>query len=699
MKRVLFITGIFIIIIVLLLAGCQNPAPTSPSENTPTPTTAAMETTTNSPSVATPTPTQTSKTYFVKNGGNDSASGLSDAEAWATLRKVQNSHFNPGDSILLKCGSTWNERLDFPSSGAPGKTILFSSYGSGDQPKMMRLYLSWKSYLTVSNIYILANRDYESLFIINCNNIIIDSLTADGQKIMECDRYSLVMLYQSHHITVRNSMIKDGGNHIGSTMGGGLYVYNDCHDILVENNLVYNHAEFCIQCGVNTPDPYQDYNLVFRGNTCYNEEGYFDDCRGINVGWKCYNVIVENNKVYNTKTMLIGADADLYDAIIRNNLLFYTVEDGYSQFITILANSYGDSSNISVYNNSMFHTSRTATGAFIRLDTYDGKTSSGHKIFNNLCVTYNPDVAFIFDNRFFDYNNDTRFASNIQDTLPPEFTSDYNLFYSMVSPGKFMYQDVEYYGIDAWRAASGQDTHSIYTNPLFKGIEDFTAIDKFGTSGSEFFPNTSFNNDTAGWGCYFDPNTGASGSFSRTTAAGEYYTAPGAAKISCTTNGNVWYSIQLFNDNALRLDNHKWYVLSFKAKATSQFKIPAILLMKKQSPWTYYALGDMGESPMITTDWQTYHVFFYTNQAASDARINWDMGTTLPAGATFYIDDISFKLADGLNQTLPDIEDFITPGNSPCVGAGIALTDVIDDYLGNHRPEGAGYDIGAYEVR
>ena len=227
MKRVLFITGIFIIIIVLLLAGCQNPAPTSPSENTPTPTTAAMETTTNSPSVATPTPTQTSKTYFVKNGGNDSASGLSDAEAWATLRKVQNSHFNPGDSILLKCGSTWNERLDFPSSGAPGKTILFSSYGSGDQPKMMRLYLSWKSYLTVSNIYILANRDYESLFIINCNNIIIDSLTADGQKIMECDRYSLVMLYQSHHITVRNSMIKDGGNHIGSTMGGGLYVYND----------------------------------------------------------------------------------------------------------------------------------------------------------------------------------------------------------------------------------------------------------------------------------------------------------------------------------------------------------------------------------------------------------------------------------------------------------------------------------------
>jgi hypothetical protein len=70
----------------------------------------------------------------------------------------------------------------------------------------------------------------------------------------------------------------------------------------------------------------------------------------------------------------------------------------------------------------------------------------------------------------------------------------------------------------------------------------------------------------------------------------------------------------------------------------------------------------------------------------------------MPAGATFYMDDISFKLADELNNAiLPDITDYATPGSSPCVDAGLFLPDVSDDYLGRPRPSGSGYDIGAYE--
>jgi hypothetical protein len=70
----------------------------------------------------------------------------------------------------------------------------------------------------------------------------------------------------------------------------------------------------------------------------------------------------------------------------------------------------------------------------------------------------------------------------------------------------------------------------------------------------------------------------------------------------------------------------------------------------------------------------------------------------MPAGATFYMDDISFKLADVLNSTIiPDITDYTTPGSSPCINAGLVLSDVTDDYLGRPRPTGSGYDIGAYE--
>jgi hypothetical protein len=628
----------------------------------------------------------------VKNGGDDNASGLSDAEAWATLSKVQNSSFNPGDKILLKCGSTWNEKLEFPSSGDADNDILFSSYGTGDQPKMMRLHIDEKQYITVSNIYMLAGKDYEdqALYIVNSNDITIDGVTNDGQKLMDNNRCRVTRFDRSYNIIIRNSTIKDGGNQIGTVGGGGLGIDLGGHDILVENNLIYNHAEFCIQ----TCDAFQNewlYNITIRGNTVYNEEGYYDACRGINVGWHSHDVIVENNTVSDTMEFLIGTDADEHDVIIRNNRLFYTLDSGRASFIDILAASDGENQNTFVYNNSMFHLSRTAEGSFFWIKTEGDVANTGHKIFNNLCVSYNPDVAFINDcNRYPDDPNNR----------PSEFTSDYNLFYTVGIPGPFVYRNVKYGTIEEWREVSGQDMNSLYTNPLLKGIENYADNTAFTTAGDELMPNPSFNDDTSGWDGYFDAQGGASGSISRVTGAGEYASSPGGLKVTCNTKGNNYYDIQLNNTVGMPIESDKWYILSFKAKASSEFIIPDIILGQIRPPFTNYYSRKVGDNPVITTDWKTYHVFIYTGQTASDAGITWFLGNSLPEGETFYIDDVSFKLADGLNNVpIPDIEDFVTPGNSPCVDAGIALTDVIDDFLGNHRPQGAGYDIGAYECQ
>jgi hypothetical protein len=684
-----------LLVLVITLACCTTPsASPTPSipQTTPLPaTTVTSETTTASPPVT--TPTITSKTYYVKNGGNDSASGLSDAEAWATLSKVQNSQFNPGDAILLKCGSTWDERLEFPSSGNSSNDILFSSYGSGDQPKMMRLHLSQKEYITVSNIHMLADKgeQEQALLVEHCNNITIDGVTNDGQKMMDNDRYRVTKFEYSYNIVIRNSTIKDGGNHIGTPeWGGGLGIDRGNHDFLVENNLVYNHAEFCIQTCAYDQSVWV-YNITIRGNTIYNEEGYYDDCRGINVGCHSYNVTIEKNTISNMPTFLIGTDADEHDAIIRNNLLFYTLDSGYATFIDILSMSLGEHHNSYVYNNSMFHLSHIAEGSFFYIRTIDSVPNTGHRIFNNLCVTYNPDVVFI---------NDQRWDAGNPNPLPGEFTSDYNLFYCMVPSGHFTYRNVKYDNIEDWREASGQDMHSIYANPLLSGIENYDDSIAYTTAGNELISNPSFDYNIDGWGCWFDTAGGASGSISRTTAAGEYATSPGGLKVTCNTGGDVFSSIQLRNTSGMQIESNKWYVLSFKAKASSQFRMHDINFGQMVQPFTEYYSRKIGDSPIITTDWKTYYVFVYTSQAASDARITWYLGNALPDGGMFYLDDVSFKLADGLNNIiLPDIEDFVTPPNSPCVDAGITLSDVIDDFLGNHRPQGAGYDIGAYECQ
>lgn len=73
--------------------------------------------------------------YFVKNSGFDSANGLSDTTAWATLEKVRSFTFAPGDHIYFKRGDVWRtvEELDQEltfENGTAGSTIEIGSYGT-----------------------------------------------------------------------------------------------------------------------------------------------------------------------------------------------------------------------------------------------------------------------------------------------------------------------------------------------------------------------------------------------------------------------------------------------------------------------------------------------------------------------------------------------------------------------------------------
>ena len=74
-------------------------------------------------------------TYYVSSSlGNDSNSGTSVLTPWKTLNKVNNSTFQPGDSILFNRGDVWTESLVPQSSGTNGSPINFDAYGTGAPP-------------------------------------------------------------------------------------------------------------------------------------------------------------------------------------------------------------------------------------------------------------------------------------------------------------------------------------------------------------------------------------------------------------------------------------------------------------------------------------------------------------------------------------------------------------------------------------
>jgi hypothetical protein len=75
--------------------------------------------------------------WFVDSAaGNDANAGNSAAAAWRTLKRVAEADFQPGDRILLRCGSVFREQLAPHSSGSPGAPIVIDRYGEGPMPRI-----------------------------------------------------------------------------------------------------------------------------------------------------------------------------------------------------------------------------------------------------------------------------------------------------------------------------------------------------------------------------------------------------------------------------------------------------------------------------------------------------------------------------------------------------------------------------------
>lgn len=91
-------------------------------------------------------------TYYVDNSGSDSANGLTPATAWQTISKVNGTTLAAGQSVGFKRGGSWSEMLNTWQSGAAGRPITFTAYGSGAQP-IIRGDTQLTSWTTESAIY------------------------------------------------------------------------------------------------------------------------------------------------------------------------------------------------------------------------------------------------------------------------------------------------------------------------------------------------------------------------------------------------------------------------------------------------------------------------------------------------------------------------------------------------------------------
>lgn len=301
-------------------------------------------------------------TYYVKNGGNDGASGTSDGTAWATLSKVQGFVFSPGDTILFKRGSSWTGSLSISQSGASGNRITYGAYGSGALP----IIDSQNGNDTVS----IVNKSYVTIEYLDLRYPSNASVFVNGGNFITVD-----------HCELGRGTLEFGIKAVGWSAG-------QVSDLVISNNVVHTHAAsdfgdgegpsdgIRIDAGVNNSRIYNNIVTDF-GHSGIAALRWSPDPYPMNNNW------IYNNTVTNTSVVTYGRGIsfDSTDPSAAGNRIFN------NNFFNLRTVSQLNANGTMFYNNIMnnVHSSNPdpADGC-LALQSYSGTYATNMKIYNNV---------------------------------------------------------------------------------------------------------------------------------------------------------------------------------------------------------------------------------------------------------------------------------------------------------------------------
>jgi parallel beta-helix repeat protein len=321
-------------------------------------------------------------TYYVDaTDGDDSKDGLSEANAWKTIAKVNSSSFSPGDSILFKKGETWHEQLSPPSSGSSGNPITFSSYGSGSDPiitgddtRSLCVKLDNDNYLMFVGLIIERAESNGFRFLNGSSNTIIDNCTFrynDKNGVHADDGDGPAM----DSNVVKNSTVHDNGEN-------GIYLGRYATDWLIQKNTVHDNSyKEAGTAGIQAWGSTSSGHIIER-NTIYDdkESGIWIDVAGT-------GIIVRSNKVYDNKKHGIIIERTSY-ADVYFNIIY-----GHFDYSGIFLK--GDTTNTARYNDFFANSSyNNREGVEVMGDGVNGVL---YNTFKNNKVTDNISQDWLID--------------------------------------------------------------------------------------------------------------------------------------------------------------------------------------------------------------------------------------------------------------------------------------------------------------
>ena len=396
--------------------------------------------------------------YIDSESGSDSNNGQSIKTPWKTLKKVNATTFQPGDSILFKAGGVWIGKLHPKGSGTKGKPIVINTYGNGPRPLIDGdgmtgtgvLYLYNQSYWEINSLEITNNAEAED--------------DRRGVRIEVGNGYGV-----ANHIYLRNlhvHHVKGINGHQRShkrTAGIGFAVVSTkkgearFNDILIENCLIHD----CSNNGIITE--------CVAGDRFYPQTPEWNQM-------KITNARIRNNTLYNIEknAMIIR----LFDGgVIENNVCFNTANgiSGNTMFTCACDGT------VFQYNEAFLNNSPSADGSMYDADLrspntywqYSYSHNNNHGLFwsctvqedSNIVVRYNisqNDKGIIFCvnypvNSLYIYNNTVFIPSHLSPIIISErnrgsrpswpntrkYSFQNNIIYNLSHTSTYLWNDIE----------------------------------------------------------------------------------------------------------------------------------------------------------------------------------------------------------------------------------------------------------------
>jgi len=416
--------------------------------------------------------------YYVKNGGNDLATGTTDATAWATIQKVNSFAFKPGDRILFKRGDTWRIITESGNlnckSGSSSGDVFYTSYGTGANPlilgsKQENSQSDWTSAGT--NLW----RNSDASFTIDVGNIVFNNETSSAVRVSSL---SDVNSQGKYYYDATNNYITLFSN------GNPAVFYSNIECVLRINpsNIQipggYHHItidgldiRYSGRIGINMS--HAAYNITIRNCNVSWIGGSLDGTgrlgNGIQLWGSGTNILIEKNRVENIFDAGISpqwwsetSNVTISNFVVRNNIIS---KCDLSSLEFVWAVPGGTVSGLHFQNNTCVN----AGGGWAYDQRWGSMTSSAGthiRAADGSNITFSN--CFIRNNIFSVSKRPMLYCQ--QPWTMTEFTYDNNLYNVDVMARV----SITYYTTLAqWQALSNKDSNSKSINPGFVGSTDY----------------------------------------------------------------------------------------------------------------------------------------------------------------------------------------------------------------------------------